>query len=171
MDCFLHVCSTIVLLSRYWNCFVGVAYWNIFINNPFYFLCIYPFNCQIFNVLSFNTGRDVNYSSFSYFLFIFYPNYIIQRDSLLFFLKNIIVTIISSYDQVVKTYFFICINSFYGRFSHLSLNMFISTSLFYINNSMSIKLYFCLNCSIRINVLIANRLSCQFSAITIVTCC
>ena len=90
------------------------------------------------------------------FLFNFDPNYIIQRDSLLFFLQNIIITIITSHVQVVKTRVFLCINSLYWMFSHLYLHSFISTALLWINNSKVFQLCLCFNCIIRLYIFIIN---------------
>ena len=150
MECFLHVGSILVLLGSYRDHFFWVADLNISNKNPLLFLWIYPFNFQMFIILLFHTVRDLNYSSFPYLILNLDPNYIIQRYSFLLVLQNIIITIITSYGQVVKTCVFFCINSFYLRLSHLSIHRFIITALLCINNSTISQLCLWFNCSIQI---------------------
>ena len=122
----------------------------------------------MFTVLLFNTVRGLNHSSLSYYVFNFDPNYIIQRYSFLFFLQNIIFTIITCYNQFVKTRVFICIKSFYWSFSLLSLHRFIITALLCFNNIMVFQLCLCFNCGIRIKFLSWTFVSYTFLVITVI---
>ena len=121
----------------------------------------------MFTFLLFNTVRDLNDSSLPYFLK-FDLNYIIERDSFLLFLQNIIITIITSYGQFVKTRVSLCINNLYWRFSHISLHRFIINSLLWINKREEFHFCMCFNWSIIMYFSSLTSLSCLFSEITVV---
>ena len=168
MDCLLYIGSIVVMLSRYWDYFFGVAYWNISNKSPFYFreFTNLIFKCSLYSSLIL-LGIWINIPCHIAFLTLT-QKYIIQRDNLFFFLQKIIITIITNYSQVVKMCVFLFINSFYWSFSHLSLYGFISTALLFINNSTVVQFCLFFNYSIRIYFFILNFFILYFSAITVV---
>ena len=73
------------------------------------------------------TENYFHYSLLPYLPLSFEPNYIIKIYSYIFFLQNIIITVITRNSQVIKSQWFCCISIFYWNLRHFSLHRIISS--------------------------------------------